>query len=837
MQVNNFGSPIHFQGSTPATRAPGTRPAAEDLTSPALESSVVLSGAPILTAPPKSEKPSTEKAQAAPIEAPTAALSPAPVVRSPGLGPLLMEPDSTQPLIGSGSQEKSPTHTILAESVGPTVQAEAGTNFELLGLIHSFLQNPEVKQAAQDGTGGQNLGRLMDILSDQLGTGLGVNEGNVYFSGDTEGKVVNDFATLKEQGKLVAGADGKLRFRDDDTSFVFMGDLTDWGPTGLKLGEEMLSLKQSAPDRVGLVWGNRDLAKLAIHNDLPALKDMTGEAGERYSNWLSKKPPEQSANTDANRVQYWLEEHSAPQALQFHREGLEEKLGRPVDLDEAARHYVKSWSPGGTFFEFVKQGSFAPPLHLTGETHMAFHGGAARDNITAIPGEAVLPQNINDVIQGQYDLGRRLIDQCEKDLLAGRPVKSMLLSLGDSNWMASVGINAPRAESVIYSERNVEDGNLRAHEPEVAQAMLKVGKTTELVGHTPIGSVPEMRVSPEGTAKIYTDNSMAKDGSQAMVARKGPLTISVSRVGDKENGQVVFFAHQPGVDTSFGKITKDGYAVVGMTLNGDYFLSKYGAGFKLDQKVVTPQQLQLMDPQARRPEVSDTRVLVHQQVSAAIQNKMSEWGRPLLTFDTLDQVRGDRTPVLVSAASSYGRHPATQEQLLAMSQSLKDTFGNGIMVIDGGTSVKSNEGEKAPELILQETLFPANRDEAHGPKRVAAMPSVLNLDEVTLKPDAMVVEGGLEDWHLPVIKAADYVGASNGAAVFIGGGGAVAKAIEAARNQTQTPVFLVAGRGSEPMGASDRVAREANLPSHFHVIYADELHDLGPRIQSTVTRS
>ena len=834
VQLNHLGNHIQLPNLTSGGHSPPVKPPNEDLSTPLrLESTVTLSSAPAAPAEPtKSEKP-----PAAPVETTPAPQPQKPAVTPQCLGPIVMDADFAQPLLGADNAEKPPTHTIL-QSATPSIQAEAGTNFELLGLIQTFLQNPEVKQAAQDGSGGRNLGRLMDILSDKLGTGLGIQEGNVYFSGDTEGRVVNDFATLKEQGKVVKSSDGQVRFRDDDASFVFMGDLGDWGPSSLKLAEEMLSLKESAPERVGFVWGNRDLGKLAIHNDLPALVNLTGEAGERYSAWLEKQPAEGKANTDANRVQYWLEEHSAPQALQFHREGLEEKLGRPVELDEAARHYVKSWSPGGTFFEFVKQGSFAPPVHLTGDTHMAFHGGAARDNITAIPGESVLPENINDVIQGQYDLGRRLIDQCEKDLLAGRPVKSMILSLGDSNWMASVGINAPRAESVIYSERNVEDGNLRAHEPEVAKAMLQVGKTTELVGHTPIGSVPEMRVSPEGTAKIYTDNSMAKDGSQAMVARKGELTMAVSRVGDKEKGQVVFFAHQPGVDTAFGKITKNGYAVVGMTLDGNYFLSKYGAGFKLDQKVVTPEELQALEPEARRPEVSDTRVIVHQQVSAAIQNKMSEWGRPLLSFDTLDQVRGDRTPVLVSAASSYGRHPASQDQLLAMSQSLKDTFGDGIMVIDGGTSVKSNEGEKAPELILQETLFPANnQDHAHGPKRVAAMPSVLNLDEVTLKPDAMVVEGGLEDWHLPVIKAADYVGASNGAAVFIGGGGAVAKAIEAARKQTNTPVFLVAGRGPEPMGASDRVAREANLPSHFHVIYADELQDLGPRIQSTVSKS
>lgn len=753
-----------------------------------------------------------------------------------------MEDAPTLGLAGHSNREGLTTGSnapILMEAVAEARQAPLETNFELQALLQSFLQNPEVIQSAQQGTAGRNLGKLMDILSNHVGQGLGVEGSNVFFSGDTEGRVTNDFNTLKEQGKIIKTPDGKTKFRDEDTSFVFMGDLMDWGPAGLKLADEMVSLKESAPDRVGFIWGNRDLGKLAIHNDLPALRSLTGEAGERYSEWLAKKGPEGQPvahlNTDANQVQYWLEGHSAPQALEFHRQGLEEKLGTKVSPDEAARDYVQSWLPGGVFFEFLKQGSFAAPPELMGESHMAFHGGAARENITSIPGEADLPKDLNGVIQGQYDLGKRLIAEAEQDILMGRPVKSMLLSLGDSNWMASVGINAARSESVIYSERNTQDGNLQSHELEVAQAMQNVGKQTELVGHTPIGSIPEMRVSPEGTAKIYTDNSMAKDGSQAMVARKGDLTISMNRVGDKETGQVVFFAHQPGADTKFGKFTSDGFAVVGMTLDGQYFLSKYEPGFKLTQKTVSPEELQHLNPQALRPDESQARLTTHQQVSAAIENKMSQWNRPILTFDTLDQVREERTPLLVSAASSYGRHPASQEQLLAMSQSLKDAFGAGIMVIDGGTSVKSKEGEMSPELIVQQTLFPTTETEdAHGPKRVAAMPSVANLDEVTHKPDAMVVQGGSEDWHVPVIEATKYVGSSGGAALFIGGGGAVAKAIEAARSQTETPVFLVAGRGQEPMGASDKVSREPVLPAHFHVVYADELKDLGPRIQSVL---
>ena len=724
---------------------------------------------------------------------------------------------------------------------GSETETSPRVNFELQGLIGSFLENPEVKDSSRQGTAGRNLGKLMDILSNQLGEATGNQSGNVYLSGDTEGRELNDFNTLKEQGVLVKDSDGNLSFRDQNASFVFMGDLMDRGPAGLSLADEMLSLKKSAPERVAFIWGNRDLGKLAIHNDLPDLRALRGAAGERYSDWLKGKLPEgqsvEDHNTDGNQVQYWLESHSAPQALEFHRQGLEQKLGRSVDSNEAARHYVEAWLPGGTFFEFTKQGSFAAPPELMGDTHMAFHGGAARENISAIPGEATLPKDLDAVVSGQYDLGKRLIAEAEEDLKAGRPVKSMLLSLGDSNWMASVGINAARAESFIYSQRNVEDGNYRGHEPEVARAMQQVGKSVEFVGHTPIGSIPEIRVSPEGTAKIYTDSSMSSDGSQAMMVRKGDLTISVGRVGTKDEGQVVFFAHKPGVDSPLGKITSDGYAVTGLTLDGNYFLSKYAERHKLSQKTVTAEELKTLQPKPQRPEESTARLKTHQQVSAAIENKMSEWNSPILDFESLDQIRGSRTPLLVSAASSYGRHPATQDQLLAMSQSLQKTFGADLMVIDGGTSVKSNEGEKSPEMIVQDVLFPKGQEYgSDSPRRVAAMPSVANLDDVTHRPDAVVVCGGASEWHLPAIESSRYAGSRGGASVFIGGGGAIAKAIEAARSLTETPVFLVAGRGEEPMGASDKVSRESGLPAHFHVIHADELHELGPRIQA-VTKS
>ncbi len=817
-----------------------TAPAAPALKTPAslapenfqnLESSVTLSGTPPAT--PQVQHQPTEVAVAQTPPAPPAAQDTGVDILTPG-GTQILSQSLNAPLL---MLDQAP----LAESktAQPTLetylQGLAAKPTPLQGLIQAFLDKPEVAQAAKDGTAGRNLGLLMDSLSGHLGTHLGIQQGNVFTAGDTEGRERNDFETLKEQGVVVKSADGKVRFKDESSSFLFMGDLGDRGPAALKTAYEMLALKESAPDRVGFIWGNRDLGKLAIHNDLPALRDLSGHSGNLYSQWLSSK---NQPNTEANQVQYWLESHTAPHALEFHRQGLEERKGEPVNLDQAAKDYVQSWRPGGVFFEFLKAGSFAAPAELMGDTHMAFHGGAARENITSIPGEANLPADLNGVIKGQFDLGKRLIAEAEADLNAGGKVKSMLLSLGDSNWMASAGINAARPESFIYSERNTQDGNLRGHEIEVAQAMQKVGKQTELVGHTPIGPVPEMRLSPEGTAKIYTDTSMANDGSQAMVARKGDLTISMSRVGDKENGQVVFFAHQPGADTQFGKITSDGYSVVGMTLEGKFFLSKYEPGYKLAQKTVDSDQLQTLNPQAQRPENSDARVTTQQKISAAIEEKMSAWGTPLMNFDSLDSVRGDRTPVVISAASAYGRHPASQEQLLAMGQSLKETFGGSIMVIDGGTSVRSKDGEKAPELIVQETLFPANQlSGAHDAKRVAAMPSVPNLDEVSLKPDAVVVTGGPEDWHLPVIEANKYAGSKGGASVFIGGGGAVAKAIEAARSQPDTPVFLVAGRGPDPMGASDKVAREANLPAHFHVIHTDELEDLGPRIQAVTGAS
>ncbi len=740
-------------------------------------------------------------------------------------------------------QAPAPTFgSILMESPIVTGGLPFGPGLEFQVLLGSFLQKPEVVAAAQNGTAGKNLGKMMDYLSLHLSQNLGIQSGNVYTAGDTEGRTRNDFETLKEQGMINKGLDGVMRFRDADSSFLFMGDLGDRGPAALKTAREMLSLHESSPGRVAFIWGNRDLGKLAIHNDLPELKALGGQPGKLYREWLEKKLPEgggdiKKLNTDANQVQFWLEQHSAPQALEFHRQGLEAESGKSVDLDEAARDYVQSWKPGGVFFEFLKAGSFAAPPELMGDSHMAFHGGAARENITSIPGEADLPGNLNDVIHGQFALGKRLIAEAESDINNGKQVKSMLLSLGDSKWMASAGINAARAESFIYSERNTEDGNLRGHETEVAQAMQKVGKQTELVGHTPIGPVPEMRLSPEGTAKVYTDTSMAHDGSQAMLARKGDLTISVGRVGDQETGQVVFFAHKPGADTQFGKITADGFGVVGMTLDGNFLLSKYEPGFKLAQKTVSPQQLKELNPQAQRPDDSHARLSTQQQISAAIENKMSAWQTPILSFDKLDQIREQRTPVVISAASSYGRHPATQDQLAEMAHGLKDAFAGNIMVIDGGTSVRGKDGEKAPELLVQEIVFGSEGPPLAGtvePKRVAAMPSVPNLDEVTIRPDAMVVAGGAEDWHVPVVEASRYAGQNNGCAVFIGGGGAVAKAIEAARKQPETPVFLVAGRGKDPMGASDKVSREENLPAHFHVIYNDELGQLGSRIQALV---
>lgn len=722
---------------------------------------------------------------------------------------------------------------------------------EFANRLQEFLQRPEVKQAAEEGTAGKNLGKLMDALTAALGT----ERKKLYLSGDIEGRPNNHYETLKAQGIIVRDpASGKMVFTDEASGFLFMGDLGGRGPAALRTAIELLSLKESAPSRVGFIWGNHDVGKLAMHGDLPALKNLSGDVGALYAQWLVKQLPEnrqlgpaparerlieavRSLNTDANRVQYWLESHGSPQALEFHRLGMEELSGKSVSVDEAARDYIQQWRPGGVFFRFLETGSFTAPKELIADSHFASHGGAARENITLIPGEDVLPNGLNEVIQGQYDLGRRLIAEAATDLQQGRPVSSTLLSLGDSLWMASENINAPRSGSFIYSQRNTQGGNLRGHEADVAAAMMAAGKQTEHVGHTPIGAIPEMRVGPEGTAKIFTDTSYVDDGSQSVIQVAGDMTMAMSHLGDAARNEVVFFAHKPGADTAFGKITSDGYAVAGMTLDGRYYLTKYEPGYKRATKTVSPEELQALDPRPLRPANSEDRLKTAQKVSGAIERKMGDWGAPILGFDGIDQIRGNRVPIVISSTARYGDNPATPEQVVAMSRSLKDAFGDNILIIDGGTSVMTPDGNKSPELIVQESFFPKTsgaRTGGSGPKRVAAMPSVVNVDDFTRRPDALVIAGGPSDWHVPVVEASKYAGSRGGATVFIGGGGAVAKAIEAARTQPDTAVFLVRGRDNADIkGASDRVAREANLPPNFHAIYADELADLGPRIRQT----
>lgn len=783
------------------------------------------------------------------------------------------------------------THTASKDVAPPKLQAPQSTRVGKANVVKdaapvdsvdkgSFLEGgilAALKQAQAQGklqemrtVASGNLKGVMDTLLDALEPKKGVPRN--YWVGDIEGREDNQLQTLIDNGVITFDEHGKAQFADQNSRVVFLGDIGDRGPWSIRARKVLTELKRQDPKGVDSLWGNRCIGKLGLLNDLPALKSLKDEG---YKAWLTEKAGDgatpaqvRELNTTAHQVQFWLQEHAAREQLMHHetelnqvetedglehyRSALAEQRGVPaskISLEEAAQNYLDSLKPGGEYFEFLKMGNWGADLRGNGMSNaLAWHGGTSSTSIKQVPLDDRLPADAKDYARRWQDMGNRLFEQVEESIKKTGRVPTELLSLGDSDWDAKAGRNSFKAWSNTYGERDKEDGNYRGVSKEVAEFYQKAGYFFEHVGHSPIGSLPLPLKSDDnaGVTRIYHDTSFSTDGSKAMVASIGDMVVMVGRLGDEKNGELVMWSVKPGEKSPIGMVTDDGFTVRGVTLDGKYSLSRYANGYEIQSKKVTPEELGKLNPKAVALEMSEEGT-----------TDRDAWFKDLEKFDhtvhtphTLESKVGGRTPIVISGASEYGSLPLDPQQMDKMWRSLFDAFGpDDVAFFTGGTNVEKtykDEKVKAPEFIFHD-LLKEKRAAGMDHTAVGFIPEQTNTSDIdpTLE---LFVTGKKSVWDAPLRTAMAISGDKKGAAVFIGGGSTITKAIEEAKQNPHLHVFLVASadivaRAKRPpsadetvFGASDRAAlellRSGKVPANFHIVKPDD--NLGAMMKKAV---
>jgi hypothetical protein len=632
--------------------------------------------------------------------------------------------------------------------------------------------------------------------------------GPMLYGTDFEGMNDNFIGLLRQKGIRVKG--GRLEFSDKKTEVVFGGDLIDRGDHSIRLIRLLTDLKQRHPDRVTLIWGNRDVKSLALPKNEHDLKvrysrDFADWIVDRYVTHKTgmtaarRRALWKRHNTLANRVEFWLDSHSARGGfghhqselgiLEQHRRELEAIEGRHVSRTWAARDYIRRILPGGEIFNYLKLGQV---MAIKGST-LFVHGGVTNENLYYVPGESKPARGVRSWVKKSNAWCEAQLKLYEKAARTGKrgSLPQTLVEYGDARWDPKAwnldgvhqGVVLANSKSPIYPYRNKEDDNFRLPTKRVIRALKRAGVNTVVVGHSPVGNTALPLRDPKlGFTLVMGDTSFGSQGQfvSMRVSPRGSVRIR----GRNAAGDPVRANLSSRLKTLVGLSTNDGFTVVGKT-GRKYALSKYYNGFLIDEKVLSWRQLKKLKPSAPHLKVDQER---NRQVQV-LRSNMARRHLKELQLDELPRLLGDRRVFVESGASKYGQFPVPEAEMKQSIAAFYDRFSaKKIAIFTGGTD---NGVEKLVHEYAKKRGIPVI-----GFINEGAVPGELR------SVRRFVISGRAHQWLDPLKAAMSVAKSVNGEVVFRGGGQTVGKGIKAARTM-RVKYHLMSGSG----GASAEWAR------------------------------
>ncbi|EPY25988.1 hypothetical protein STCU_06377 [Strigomonas culicis] len=340
-----------------------------------------------------------------------------------------------------------------------------------------------------------------------------------------------------------------LGLKDDDTHFVFGGDVFDQG-ADLMLGQCLLDLKARYPDRVHLILGNRDINKMVmtrIVDEVDALTPVEAEdhlfglhhypspqgppstfladiaaakatstrfRSVGYAAFLAALRPETPPPPRADRVSFlrWALQHrmGGYRAFEHRRSELRQlrAADAPAPTDaEVASTFFEAARPGGVYAEYLRRGRLACVL----EGILFVHGGVTAANVGFVPDVAA-------PLWEQPQRGRHIAEvHAWVDALEGfRRAAVDAWRRGEGTRGEALRHYAlPRLfapYSVVVGSFVEADGPRLAPLP-VVHYLLSGGVSTVCSGHQPCGDAPLVVRQPGGFLMVDADNSYCGRGN------------------------------------------------------------------------------------------------------------------------------------------------------------------------------------------------------------------------------------------------------------------------------------------------------------------------------------
>ena len=355
---------------------------------------------------------------------------------------------------------------------------------------------------------------------------------------DVEGNL-DFFEKYVRISKVIEWVDSKknrLRFKQNDSMFVFGGDCQDRGIGDIRFVNLLLNFKSEYPNRVEFIIGNRDANKIRISSELSEKIYATGVADRKaeskylakYDNfpyWVNKSERitlrtylnDNNFKIDAvSRLKYILDyTMGSNDSFDKRRKELSIILNKSPDLisdNDIVASFLNSVSPNpknikntndNYMLKYLKSGKIA---YIFGE-HIFVHGAINKNNIGYIPNNKNIVDDVDKWVSG-------LNKWFQKDLkeYMANPEYGGISKKRKGYKIIDYAVPSDN-KTVVYSD-NLKNGNGQYINAKVIKYLNKGGIHSIISGHRPHGDCPLVLRSKKLTA-VSADTSYSKKGHRS----------------------------------------------------------------------------------------------------------------------------------------------------------------------------------------------------------------------------------------------------------------------------------------------------------------------------------
>ena len=447
---------------------------------------------------------------------------------------------------------------------------------------------------------------------------------------DVEGNL-DYFHKYVRLSKVIAWVDSKknrLKFKQDNSMFVFGGDAQDRGIGDIRFINLLLDFKKEYPDRVEFIIGNRDANKIRIYSELS--EKITNNSAhlskyDKFPYWVNKKERVTLRNyleqnnyeiNIVNRLKYILE-YTMGSSGSFEKRRAElsillNKSASSISDQDIVASFLNSVAPhpvnvkttnDNYLLKYLQYGKIA---YIFGE-HIFVHGAINKNNMGYVPSGGKLIEDVHlwvAALNNWYhkELNEYMLNpECGGITKKRKGYKIIDYSVPSDN------------RTVVYSD-NLKNGNGNYINSKVIKYLNKSGIHSIISGHRPHGDCPLVLRSKNLTA-VSADTSYSDKGHMSKwgVDNRGNAVCEVLLYtnGDIQihgilcdNSKYNYIIENKMVDNARNarnaKKTYKYDRYIGIKLKNNYwvknvkkskYLISYAEGFDYDEKWISLKQL------------------------------------------------------------------------------------------------------------------------------------------------------------------------------------------------------------------------------------------------------